>query len=285
MTMEYYAGIDVSLEQSIACIVDASGRIIREAKVPSAPAPGSAHQVVVGKLKIGHPWVREAAEGAPGTYSCIIEIQNDGDEPERLLGGAIEGTGTGVLYKLTENNGHFTSRPFEEGLVIKPHGSIELPPTAYQFKFGKITNALVADTMVNGTLVFEKLHSVPIEFMVEQDDTGAKGRPDFGRGRETLATHNEMDPTCAAGIGPQNQSRTLHSMKPNSHGGDVRASMKSGRVQVMHHKLAHGAWVFVGDGKKALFLVNEGDEKFPNLRRLAVEEHKDPRHANRAATL
>ena len=35
----------------------------------------SAHQVVVGKLKIGHPWVREAAEGAPGTYSCIIEIQ------------------------------------------------------------------------------------------------------------------------------------------------------------------------------------------------------------------
>ncbi len=45
---------------------------------------------------------------------------------------------------------------------------------------------------------------------------------------------------------------------------------------VMHHKLALGAWVFVGDGQKALFLINEGDEKFPNLRRLAVEEHKDP---------
>jgi protein required for attachment to host cells len=44
----------------------------------------------------------------------------------------------------------------------------------------------------------------------------------------------------------------------------------------MHHKLAHGAWVFVGDGQKALFLINEGDEKFPNLRRLAVEEHKEP---------
>ena len=41
-------------------------------------------------------------------------------------------------------------------------------------------------------------------------------------------------------------------------------------------QLAHGAWVFVGDGQKALFLINEGDEKFPNLRRLAVEEHKDP---------
>ena len=40
--------------------------------------------------------------------------------------------------------------------------------------------------------------------------------------------------------------------------------------------MAHGAWVFVGDGQKALFLINEGDEKFPNLRRLAVEEHRDP---------
>ncbi len=140
-------------------------------------SPGSAHQVLVGKLKIGHPWVREAAEGAPGTYSCIIEIQNDGDEPERLLGATIEGAGTGVLYKLTENNGHFTSRPFEDGLVIKPHGSIELPPTEYQFRFGKITKALVADTMVNGTLVFEKLHSVPVEFMVEEDDTAPKEEP------------------------------------------------------------------------------------------------------------
>jgi transposase len=33
--MEHYAGIDVSLEQSSVCVVDASGRIIREAKVAS----------------------------------------------------------------------------------------------------------------------------------------------------------------------------------------------------------------------------------------------------------
>ena len=106
-----------------------------------------------------------------------MAIQNDGDEPERLLGATIEGAGTGVLYKLTENNGHFTSRPFEDGLVIKPHESIELPPTEYQFKFGKITKALMADTMVNGTLVFEKLHSVPVEFVVEEDDTAPKEDP------------------------------------------------------------------------------------------------------------
>jgi protein required for attachment to host cells len=30
--------------------------------------------------------------------------------------------------------------------------------------------------------------------------------------------------------------------------------------------IPHDAFVFVGDGRKALFLRNEGDEKFPNLK-------------------
>jgi protein required for attachment to host cells len=31
-------------------------------------------------------------------------------------------------------------------------------------------------------------------------------------------------------------------------------------------RIPHNALVFVGDGRKALFLRNDGDEKFPNLR-------------------
>src|SRR3954468_16741229 len=34
--MEHYAGIDVSLERSSVCVVDATGKIVREAKVGSA---------------------------------------------------------------------------------------------------------------------------------------------------------------------------------------------------------------------------------------------------------
>src|SRR3712207_9261858 len=37
MTMEHYAGIDVSLELSRVCVVDATGRIMREARVASEP--------------------------------------------------------------------------------------------------------------------------------------------------------------------------------------------------------------------------------------------------------
>ena len=36
--MEYYAGIDVSLEESSVCVVDAAGEVVGEAKVASEPA-------------------------------------------------------------------------------------------------------------------------------------------------------------------------------------------------------------------------------------------------------
>ena len=36
--MEHYAGIDVSLERSSVCVVDALGKIVKEAKVSSEPA-------------------------------------------------------------------------------------------------------------------------------------------------------------------------------------------------------------------------------------------------------
>jgi protein required for attachment to host cells len=41
-------------------------------------------------------------------------------------------------------------------------------------------------------------------------------------------------------------------------------------------KIPHNAFVFVGDGRKALFLRNEGDEKFPNLKTENVFEDDNP---------
>ncbi len=48
------------------------------------------------------------------------------------------------------------------------------------------------------------------------------------------------------------------------------------------HKIAlpHDAFVFIGDGRKALFLRNEGDEKYANLvtERVMVGEENPPSH-------
>ena len=35
--MKHYAGIDVSLNSSSVCVVDESGKVVREVKVPSEP--------------------------------------------------------------------------------------------------------------------------------------------------------------------------------------------------------------------------------------------------------
>jgi protein required for attachment to host cells len=46
----------------------------------------------------------------------------------------------------------------------------------------------------------------------------------------------------------------------------------------MTEKIAipHDAFVFVGDGRKALFLRNDGDEKFPNLKTERVFKEENP---------
>jgi transposase len=58
--MEHFAGIDVSLERSSVCVVDATGRIVREAKVASEP---EALVRLFGQL--GLPLTRVGLEAGP----------------------------------------------------------------------------------------------------------------------------------------------------------------------------------------------------------------------------
>src|SRR3712207_8598971 len=58
--MEHYAGIGVSLELSSVCVVDATGRVVREAKVASEP---EALARFFGRL--GLPLTRVGLEAGP----------------------------------------------------------------------------------------------------------------------------------------------------------------------------------------------------------------------------
>ena len=58
--MEHYAGIDVSLERSSVCVVDATGRIVREAKVASEP-----EALVASFGRLGVPVTRVGLEAGP----------------------------------------------------------------------------------------------------------------------------------------------------------------------------------------------------------------------------
>lgn len=67
--MEHHAGIDVSLEWSSVCVVDATGRIVGEAKVASEPLA-----LIAWFDDLGVPLARVGLEAGPlspsGTCWC-----------------------------------------------------------------------------------------------------------------------------------------------------------------------------------------------------------------------
>ena len=58
--MQYFSGIDVSLEQSSVCVVDETGKIVKEAKVPSDP-----EALVLFFKALGFPVTRIGLEAGP----------------------------------------------------------------------------------------------------------------------------------------------------------------------------------------------------------------------------
>lgn len=77
--MEHYAGIDVSLEASSVCIVDAQGRIVREAKVASEP------EALIGWLaELGVELARIGLEAGPLSQWLYAGLKTAGLSVELL---------------------------------------------------------------------------------------------------------------------------------------------------------------------------------------------------------
>ena len=62
--MEQYAGIDVSLESSRVCVVEATGKIRREIKVPSEPEALVRFFRQLEPMPVRIRWGKEAAMAA-----------------------------------------------------------------------------------------------------------------------------------------------------------------------------------------------------------------------------
>src|SRR5215216_6433360 len=77
--MDHYAGIDVSLECSSVCVVDASGKMIRERKVASEP------EALIGWFaSLGLSLVRIGLEAGPLSQWLYAEMKEAGVAVELL---------------------------------------------------------------------------------------------------------------------------------------------------------------------------------------------------------
>src|SRR3712207_2519601 len=78
-TMEHYAGIDVSLELSSVCVVDATGRIVREAKVAGGP------EALIGWFRgLGREVARVGLEAGPLSQWLFAAMRDAGLAVELL---------------------------------------------------------------------------------------------------------------------------------------------------------------------------------------------------------
>ena len=78
--MDQYAGIDVSLDSASVCIVDAQGKIVKEAKVASEP-----EALIAWLAAHGTPMARIGLEAGPLSQWLLAEMKA---EDGWLAGGA-----------------------------------------------------------------------------------------------------------------------------------------------------------------------------------------------------
>src|SRR5262252_1921135 len=78
-TMDHYAGIDVSLEYSSICVVDATGQIVREDKIASEP------EVLIAWFgSLGYPLTRIGLEAGPLSQWLYTAMKKEGLAVELL---------------------------------------------------------------------------------------------------------------------------------------------------------------------------------------------------------
>ena len=97
--MDYYAGIDVSLECSSVCVVDASGKIIREAKVASEP------QALIDWFRtLGFGLVRIGLEAGPLSQWLFAGMTQEGLAVELLETRHVRDAFKGMMVKSDRND-------------------------------------------------------------------------------------------------------------------------------------------------------------------------------------
>jgi transposase len=147
--MDHYAGIDVSLEQSSVCVVDATGRIVREAKVASEP------EALITFLRgLNLPLARIGLEAGPLSQWLQAALVKAGFEAVLL---EMTVPGVGALVAVTFTSGVDAPERFARSKGVGAH--FGLTPRKHQSGETDVTGAVsrVGDVMVR-TALYEAAH-------------------------------------------------------------------------------------------------------------------------------
>ena len=129
-------------------------------------APALARDYSVGTLKIETPWVPASPQGAAAAAG-YMEIENTGQEADRLIGGSMLLAGRVQIHEMSLQDGVMKMQELAGGLNIKPGESVALKPGSFHIMFLDLKEPIKPGAPIKGTLTFEKSGTIEIEYQVE----------------------------------------------------------------------------------------------------------------------
>jgi hypothetical protein len=150
--MDHYAGIDVSLECSSVCIVDANGKIVRETKVASEP-----EALIAWFRSLGLEVARIGLEAGPLSQWLYASMGRVPDF-ERLAGLAVSQTKIGSSHAVRRRLSARRNRPADLVPVI----CLTLEISSFPYSLGRRKRAVEVSTLFRSKLqcLCQKSHHV-----------------------------------------------------------------------------------------------------------------------------
>lgn len=132
----------------------------------------SAHEIIIGKLVIHHPWIRQPI-GSATVASGYTKIDNTGTEDDTLIKATIEGITTVQFHTMKMDGDTMKMRELTDGIVIPAGKSVEMKPKDLHMMMSGLKSAFMEGEEVKGTLTFAKAGTVAVDYEVVAPDGDA----------------------------------------------------------------------------------------------------------------
>jgi copper(I)-binding protein len=126
----------------------------------------SAHEIVAGSIRIGHPWAPMTVSGQVngGAY---MKLQNNGATPDRLIGASTAAADHVELHSMKLDGDVMRMREVD-AIDVPPGGLVELKPGGLHLMLVGLKAPLKQDEKVPMTLRFEKAGEVKVDLKIDR---------------------------------------------------------------------------------------------------------------------
>jgi copper(I)-binding protein len=123
---------------------------------------------------ITHAFTRATPPGAK-VAGAFMTIENQGKEPDRLLGASSPVAGLVEIHEMAMEGGVMTMRAVK-GIDVKPGAKVDLAPGGYHVMLEELKQPLKQGETIPLTLKFEKAGAIDIKVPVEAMGAGSHAR-------------------------------------------------------------------------------------------------------------